>query len=119
MKAAEHVMNPYDTATLKMGVTSIRAATNNANNTTVEWSYPYHAYPVTACASVKAMPASGMITAGNAAIVVESEYMYKPFLNNLIPGFKTQFLWQDTITHAPRNASVVYGCEQSCGGGCP
>ncbi len=102
MKAAEHIMKPYDISTLKMGVTAIQADPNNATITKVAWSYPYKGYPVLACNAPKAMPASGMITKGNSAILVEAEYMYKPILTGLVPGFDVAIKWQDQIAHAPR-----------------
>ena len=118
MRAAEHAMRPYNTTTLQIGISAIRASPTDATDTRVEWSYPYRNYPVTACSSPKAMPAAGMITKGNAAIVVEAQYKYKPFTANLIPGFGTVLTWRDTITHAPRNGTVVYGCAAQCTGGC-
>lgn len=108
MKSAEHVMKPYDTTTLKIGVTTIQADPNDASITKVAWSYPYKGYPVMACDASKAMPASGMITKGNAAVLVEAEYYYKPILTNLVPGFDMQIKWQDQIAHAPRGRCPNY-----------
>lgn len=111
MKAAEHVMTPYSTTTLKMGVTAIKspAPPGVASNTTVAWSFPYHSYPVAAKNASKSMPAANMITAGNAAILVEAEYMYSPILTNLVPGFKMSYKWTDKIAHAPRGRCPKYG----------
>ncbi|MEQ1652245.1 MAG: TadE/TadG family type IV pilus assembly protein [Hyphomicrobium sp.] len=111
MKAAKHVMMPYDTSTLKMGVTAVVSPMPpaNASATTVGWSYAYQSYPVKAKGASKSMPASGMITAGNAAILVEAEYMYKPILTNLVPGFNMQVKWTDQIAHAPRSRCPEYG----------
>jgi Flp pilus assembly protein TadG len=108
MKAAEQAMYPYDITTLKMGVTTIQADPNNANITTVAWSFPYNGYTVSACAAPKAMPAAGMITKGNAAVLVEGEYMYKPLLTGLVPGFDVSYKWQDKIAHAPRGRCPNY-----------
>jgi hypothetical protein len=95
MKAAEHIMTPYDISSLQMGVTAIEADPNNATITRVAWSYPYKAYPVMGCGATKAMPASGMITKGNSAILVEAQYVYKPILTNLVPGFDVSVQWKD------------------------
>ncbi len=65
------------------------------------------------------MPASGMLTTGNTAIVVEAKYTYAPLLKDLIPGFKTEIEWNDTITHSPRKASCVAYEGQNCGMLCP
>ncbi|MBK9079229.1 MAG: TadE/TadG family type IV pilus assembly protein [Hyphomicrobium sp.] len=103
MKAAEHIMTPYDFSSLQMGVTAIEADPNNASITKVAWSYPYHAYPVLACGSNKSMPAAGMITKGNSAILVEAQYTYKPILTDLVPGFNVSVQWKDQIANAPRS----------------
>lgn len=108
MKAAEQIMRPYDISSLKMGVTAIQADPNNANVTKVAWSYPYKGYPVQSCNASKAMPASGMITKGNAAILVEAEYVYKPILTDLVPGFNVSMQWTDQIAHAPRSRCPDY-----------
>ena len=108
MKAAEHIMRPYDISSLKVGVTAVQADPNNASITKVAWSYPYMSYPVLACNATKAMPASGMITKGNSAILVEAEYIYKPILTNLVPGFKLSMQWKDQIAHAPRSRCPDY-----------
>lgn len=118
MKSAEHAMQPFSATTLKIGVMSIRAKSNDANNTKIEWSRAYHGKTVPAQCATKSMPASGMITQGNAAIIVESEYMYKPILANLVPGFSTNMTWTDTITHSPRNSCVNYA-GQNCVLACP
>jgi Flp pilus assembly protein TadG len=118
MKSAEHAMKPFSAATLKIGVMSIRAKSNDATSTKIEWSRAYHGKSVPAQCATKAMPASGMITQGNAAIIVESEYTYQPILANLIPGFKTNMTWTDTITHSPRNSCVNYA-GQNCVLACP
>lgn len=109
MRAAKHVMIPYDDSTLKIGVTAVQAASDNASNTTVAWSYPYNSYPVLPTGSPKSMPAANMITAGNAAILVEAQYVYQPILSNLVPGFDVQVTWTDQIAHAPRGRCPKYG----------
>jgi Flp pilus assembly protein TadG len=111
MKAAEHIMTPYSTATLKMGVTAIKSPPlpAAASATKVAWSFPYHSYPVAAKNSSKSMPAANMITSGNAAILVEAEYMYTPILTDLVPGFKLSYKWTDVIAHAPRGRCPSYG----------
>jgi Flp pilus assembly protein TadG len=118
MKSAEHAMKPFSAATLKMGVMSIRAKSTDPNNTKVEWVHAYNGFPVPAKCSNKSMPSTGMLTAGNAAIVVESKYTFKPLLANLIPGFTTAMNWTDTITHSPRNNCVNYAGD-NCSLACP
>lgn len=115
MKAAEQAMAPYSFATLKIGVSAIMAPIAPATQTTVAWSYPYHSYPVSACGANKNMPAANMISAGNAAILVEGQYTYTPLIANLIPGFKGSVTWTDTIAYSPRGACPDYaGKKCSC-----
>jgi Flp pilus assembly protein TadG len=119
MQSALHAMEPFDTSTLQVGVMSLRAKSTDATNTKIEWSYPFQGASVPAQCATQAMPASGMITAGNAAIVVQTKYTYKPLLANIIPGFSTSMQWNDTITHSPRNSCVNYAgtnCVLSCPG---
>jgi hypothetical protein len=74
----------------------------------VGWSYPYHSYPVSACGASKNMPAAGMITAGNSAILVEAQYTYTPLIGNLVPGFTGSIVWTDRIANAPRGQCPDY-----------
>lgn len=118
MRAAEHSMSPYSKTPLKMSVTSLRAAAANANITTVEWAYKYNGKPnVLACPQVKTMPDSGMVMAGNTAIMVEAEYQYTPLLTNIIPGLVKPIKFQDKMVYAPRNACVDVG-GNNCVGTC-
>jgi Flp pilus assembly protein TadG len=113
MKAAEHVMAPYSYSTLKIGVSAISADPNPAiTTTTVAWKYSYHGYPTTACHATKAMPAAGMIAAGNSAILVEADYTFTPLLSNLVPGFKASSTWHDKIANAPRGSCPNYAGKQ-------
>jgi Flp pilus assembly protein TadG len=113
MKAAEHIMEPYSHATLKIGVSAISADPNPAVATTkVAWKYSYNGFPVTACGGTKAMPAAGMIAAGNTAILVEAEYTYSPIIANLVPGYKTSVTWHDKIANAPRGSCPNYAGKQ-------
>lgn len=108
MKAAEHTLSPFDPATLKIGVSAIQADSKNPSKTSVAWSYKYHNYPIKACGESKNMPTSGMITAGNAAILVESEYRYEPLLSTLVPGFDMAITWKNEVSNAPRGRCPNY-----------
>lgn len=120
MEFAKNVMRPFSTTPLKVAVMSVRSAPNPPNQTTIEWSYSFQGQPVSACPTPKGMPA-GMITPGNAAIVVEATYVYTPLLANLSAGWGgwgAAITWTDTITNSPRNSCVDYG-GMNCTGGCP
>ena len=109
MRSVQNTMAPYSATPLKMGVTQLRASSTDATKTTVEWSYSYNSMSVMSCGQSKSMPATNMVTAGNAAIVVEARYQYTPLLTNIIPGLITQMNWSDTMTYTPRYGSVFYG----------
>jgi Flp pilus assembly protein TadG len=109
MRSVAHVMSPYSVTPLKMVITQLRALPSDATVTNVEWTYGYQATPSVNCGSQKAMPATNMVTAGNAAIVVEAQYQYTPLLTNIIPGLVKQMNWSDTMTFSPRYGSVFYG----------
>ena len=102
-------MQPFDMATFNINIFEIRATT--PTQTLAEWQYTSSGgNPGTATITCvpKAMPASNMITVGNAAIVVESSYMYKPLFANLAPpGFGADIPWTDTITHSPRQRNII------------
>jgi Flp pilus assembly protein TadG len=110
MNAALQAMNPYPTTTLQMGITAIKADPNNGTQT-VAWKYSHNGYPVTACGSAKAMPAAGMITNGNSAILVEAQYTYTPLISQLVPGFKLPMVFNDKIANAPRGQCPHFGAN--------
>ena len=118
MASAQHVMKPFSTTTLKVSVMAIRAKSDDATKTKIEWSYGFQGGAEPAQCANKGMPATGMITQGNAAIMVEAQYTYTPLLANLVPGFSNAITWKDTITHSPRNSCVDYA-GQNCVLNCP
>lgn len=123
--AAERVMAPYDATQFRVGIMSVRSATNNANNTTVTWSYSpaNHQLNVAQCPQTKALPSTGMIETNSHAIIVEAEYQYTPIFTDLITWL-VPFNWEnrvfrDTVTNAPRNGCVQYGSHACNQTGCP
>ncbi|MGE0055791.1 MAG: TadE/TadG family type IV pilus assembly protein [Hyphomicrobium sp.] len=119
MLSAEQVMYPFSTDSLVIKVNSLRAKSNDASRTRSEWNYDSKLNTAQSTCTDKAMPATGMINAGNTAIVVESSFGYAPLLKDLIPGFKTTMTWNDTITYSPRKASCVGFDGSNCGELCP
>ncbi len=112
MNAALQAMYPYNTSTLQMAITAIKANPNTGAQT-VAWNYQYNGYPVTACGGSKSMPAAGMITNGNAAILVEAQYTYTPLVSQLVPGFKLPMTFKDQIANAPRGQCPHFGTNAS------
>lgn len=111
MISGQHVMSPYSADPFKLAVTQLRASATDAKKTKVEWSWSYNSMPTTGCGSQKSMPADDMVTKGNAVILIESSYAYKPLLTDIIPGLVGSMNWSDTMTFAPRYGSVFYGQE--------
>ena len=107
--SAAHIMQPFDMTTFNINVFEIRART--ATDIIAEWQYTSSGgNPGTATINcvAKAMPAANMISVGNAAIVVESSYLYKPLFAYLAPpGFGADIPWTDTITHSPRKRNFI------------
>jgi Flp pilus assembly protein TadG len=110
--SAEHVMEPYSSAPLQLAVTQLRASSTDATKTKVEWAWSYHNMPIANCGDDKSMPDKDMITKGDAAIVIEAKYSYKPLLTNIIPGLIGDMTWTDTMTFSPRYGSVFYGQDK-------
>ena len=104
-------MEPYSSSPLQLSITQLRASSTDAKKTKVEWAWSYHDKPIASCGDAKSMPAANMISAGDAAILVEAKYVYKPLLTNIIPGLVREMTWTDTMTFAPRYGSVFYGQE--------
>jgi Flp pilus assembly protein TadG len=109
MVSAEHVMEPYSSAPLQLAITQLRASSSDATKTKVEWAWSYHNMAISNCGDDKSMPDKNMVSKGDAAIVVEAKYSYKPLLTNIIPGLIGDMTWSDTMTFAPRYGSVFYG----------
>ena len=118
VKSAEHAMLPFSAAPLKIGIYSIRAHSTIANSNRVEWSYSYNGKAVQAKCASKNPPASGMMTPGNAVVMVEANYTYTPVLAGLIPGFTAPLPYSDVMTYSPRNSCVDYA-GQNCVLACP
>lgn len=119
MKSIAHVMKPYSSTVMQLGIIAVRAKSTDATSTRVEWSYAHSGYSVPAKCATYAMPATGMLSNGGAAIVVESKYTFSPMLANLIPGFKTNMTWTDKVSYSPRNSCVDYAgtnCILTCSG---
>lgn len=125
MRSAEQSMFPYNIVPMRMAIYSIRA--NNpptgAPTTSVEWSYGYNNAPHAQCPAQRNLPQAGMVLAGNAVVMVESQYDYRPALNyggagsTFFDGNQLQRTFTDTIVYSPRNTCVDVlkkNCVASC-----
>jgi Flp pilus assembly protein TadG len=113
MQSIKHLMQPYDTSTLKLGVFSVRASPDDANDTRVEWRYSYNGQTVPNKCQTYALP-PGLIGKGGSAIVVESTYGFKPLFADFVPGMSTDMTWTEKSIHSPRNSCVDYVKGDNC-----
>jgi Flp pilus assembly protein TadG len=110
--SAEHVMQPYSSAPLQMAISQLRASSTDATKTTIEWAWSYHNMPIGVCGQPKSLTNQNIVTKGNAVIVVEAKYSYKPLLTKIIPGLIGDMTWTDTMMFSPRYGSVFYGQDK-------
>jgi Flp pilus assembly protein TadG len=105
MQIIDHLMRPYDPSNLRVTVVNVVAAINDANNTTVCWSYQHNGGASSySDGQTYALPA-GFLEAGNSVIVAEVVYNYQPlifeyFLTGGVPLRETFYL-------KPRQSSFV------------
>ena len=103
MQSIKQIMLPYDSSSLSLGVMSVQASPTNASDTRVVWSYSFNGYSVPAKCATYALPA-GLVAKGGSAIVVESNYIFKPLFTNIIPGWSGAIAWSGKSFHSPRNS---------------
>lgn len=120
MKSIEHLMHPYDPSTLTLSIFSVRAASDDPDDTKVEWSYSYSGKDASdnarsapeVCDRYTLTP--GLLDAGGSTIVVESSYTFKPLFADFVPGITGNTLWTDKSFHSPRNSCVDYVKGDNC-----
>jgi Flp pilus assembly protein TadG len=113
MNSIEHMMQPYDAASLKMAVFQVRASPDDATDTRVEWSYSHNGHSAPSRCATYALP-SGLIDKGGSAIVVESSYVFHPLFADFVPGITGDMTWTDKTIHSPRNSCVDYVEGANC-----
>jgi len=122
-KAASLMWQPYDATSLKFLVMQIRngAATAKhglANQNYVDWPYPmFGATAPAACSVYPGLPA-GMIPSGQAAIIVNGWYTYKPLFATLPFATSATWNWTATSSHSPRVLGCVDYNVNSCATTC-
>lgn len=121
MKAIDHVMKPYDTSTLKIGVISVQVENNTPR---VKWTYSHNNAQVPQkCSTVGSddLP-PGLVDDRGSVILVKSNYTYAPFFLNydeMMQIFEGKLNWEDKSTHTPRGVNCVGDvtdkmCSQLC-----
>lgn len=133
--AMKHVMEPYDDDSLIIRLIGVRANSNDANNTKVEWSYEFSSngssVPYTQCQAYTLDP--GLVSKGGSVIVAEVGYTYAPVFGGFVYGgldFTETSVedgdtsginrnWTSKAFHAPRKSCVDYNgtnCVLNCPG---
>jgi Flp pilus assembly protein TadG len=111
MLSIKHVMQPYDSSSLKLGVISVRASTADRNDTKVEWSYAFNGASVPGECMAYSLP-SNFLEKGGSTIVVVSTFTFTPLFGSFIPGIGGT--WTDKSYHTPRNSCVDYVKGDNC-----
>lgn len=114
MEIVKHLMSPYDSQRLSIGVVAVKADPANAANTRVEWSYSFQGASVPSKCAAYSMP-PGLLGAGASAIIVEGRFDYEPLLVSYF--LNSNLTLQDKATVSPRNSCVDYNntnCVLTC-----
>lgn len=105
MNITTTLLKPYDTAPIKVGITSV-TANATSGSVTVDWNYPYQGGASYAPGSSYTVP-TGLITAGQSLVIAETSYYFKPVVGHFLIGGITL---GDKFYFAPRKGTpcVVY-----------
>lgn len=113
MLSIKQVMKPYDPATLKLAIFSVKALATDNSKGTVEWSYGYNGGSPPAQCSNYALPAD-MIPKGGSVIIVSGNYQFKSLFGSYVPGISPTMNWSEKSYHSPRNSCVDYVKGDNC-----
>lgn len=123
MQAIEHLMRPYESNTLALGIVAVRAPMDAAQQPRVEWSYSHNGKSVPGKCNTYSLPAD-LVSPGGRVIIVESAYNFRPlfvnwdnnpFKDDLSAGFIS---WSDKATLTPRSDCVHNTTQQSSASRC-
>jgi Flp pilus assembly pilin Flp len=107
MRSIEHLMQPYDSRTLKMSVFMVRASHTDPDDTRVEWSYSFNGGKERADCSFYPI-SKDLIGKGGFVVVVESSYDFTPLFADFVPGFGAGMQWEEKSFHIPRKGCVSF-----------
>jgi len=114
MEVIDHVMNPHDASTLRIGIIPVMASPTDATNTFVYApSFAHNGKSVPGKCAAYTLP-PGLVGQGGSVIVVEAEYTYSPIFSGFLTGNMT---WTDKATHSPRHSCVDFednNCVVTC-----
>jgi Flp pilus assembly protein TadG len=114
MDAIDHMMQPYDASSLKLGVFQVRASPDDADDTYVDWSYTHNGMENVPARCDKYPLPAGVVDNGGSVIVVKSEYMFHPLFADFVPGITGDMKWTEESMHSPRNSCVDYVKGDNC-----
>lgn len=127
MQAIQHLMRPYDSSTLSLGVVAVRAPMAVGEQPRVEWSYSHNGKSVPAKCSTYSLPAD-LVSPGGRVIVVESGYNFAPMFVNWNASWGSNPLaeqisngtiaWTDKATLTPRSDCVHNTAQQTSASRC-
>jgi Flp pilus assembly protein TadG len=111
---AQHIMKPWDAATLKIAIIPVKANPTNENDTKVYASTTNRPSLNGATQLSKGSAYSlttGLLEKGSTVIVVQSQYTYTPLFTQTIIGNMT---WNDKAILTPRNSCVDFDPPSNC-----
>lgn len=123
MQAIQHMMRPYESNTLSLGVVAVRAPMVAGEQPLVEWSYSHNGKPVPAKCSTYSLPPD-LISPGSRVIIVESAYNFAPMFvnwteNPLSDNISNGFIsWADKATLTPRSDCVHNATHETSSSRC-
>ena len=108
MDSIRHLMQPYNSDNLAIGIFSVQASAKNAADTEVIWNYSYkNKMSVPGECTSYTLP-KDLVVKGSSVIVVDAEYTYNSLFSQFVPGFGALSLFKDKSYHSPRNSTVEY-----------
>lgn len=108
MQSIRHLMQPYSSDELAIGIFSVQASPKDAADTKVTWNYSYKdKKSVPGECSNYSLP-SHLVEKGGSVIVVDAEYKFDSIFGRYVPGFGALTRFTDKSYHSPRNSTVEY-----------
>ncbi len=113
MLSIKHLMQPYDSKTLKLAVFSVKASDSDPNKAKVQWSYSFNGMKAPAKCSDYSLP-KDIMAKGGSIIVVDATYGFKSLFGSYVPGINPSMTWTEKSYHSPRNSCVDYVSGTNC-----
>jgi len=108
MQSIRHLMEPYSSDQLAIGIFSVQAAPKDAADTKVIWNYSYKDKKAVPAECARYALPNHLVEKGGSVIVVDAEYKYDSIFGRYVPGFGALSVFKDKSYHSPRNSTVEY-----------